>query len=71
MRCKPFTFKKTVKTTKEFKAVSLDLTLEEARILRNLMRFANWNKVYRETTDKVDALLSEHLSDYPFSGINE
>ncbi len=37
MRSSEFTFKKTVKTVKVFKGLSLDLTVAEALYLRNLL----------------------------------
>ncbi len=63
MRAKKFTFKKTkrVKTVTEHNGVCLDLTDEEARKLRNLVRYANWNDVYKPLASEIDALLTREI----------
>ncbi len=38
MRASKFTFKKTKKIVKKYQAISLDLTVDEADILRGLLR---------------------------------
>lgn len=72
MRTKEFTFKKTVKKSTTFNAISIDLTVEDAReLLARLQRDAfnterapDMSDIYNTLTQSLALFLAKHEDPY-------